>query len=85
VRIHTFARVGHDRQARRGVVPKIARRTWLQVLAVGSILWIALIWATVTTGNINLVPSVIVLGAFLGPVTFVVFVYERARDVPAAL
>jgi RsiW-degrading membrane proteinase PrsW (M82 family) len=39
----------------------------------------------VGTGNINLVPSVICLGAFLGPVVFVAYVYERARDVPLAL
>ncbi len=45
-------------------------------------LWAALTWATIETGNLNLVPSVIVLGAFLGPVAFVAWVYDRAGEVP---
>jgi protease PrsW len=57
-------------------------RPWLLVLVGGTALWAALTWATVKTGNINLVPSVIVVGAFLGPVAFVAYVYDRARDVP---
>jgi protease PrsW len=67
-----------------GVAPAawLVRRTWVQILAGGLVLWGALIWATLQTGNVNLVPSVIVLGAFLGPVTFVAYVYERAREVP---
>jgi RsiW-degrading membrane proteinase PrsW (M82 family) len=60
----------------------LVRRTWVQILVGGLILWGGLTWATIQTGNINLVPSVIVLGAFLGPVTFVAYVYERAREVP---
>jgi RsiW-degrading membrane proteinase PrsW (M82 family) len=58
------------------------RRTWLQLLLAGSVLWLALTWATLTTKNLHLVPSVIVLGAFFGPVAFVAYVYERAREVP---
>jgi RsiW-degrading membrane proteinase PrsW (M82 family) len=58
------------------------RRPGLQVLIVGGVLWLGLTWATLTTKNIHLVPSVIVLGAFLGPVTFVAYMYERAREVP---
>jgi RsiW-degrading membrane proteinase PrsW (M82 family) len=54
----------------------------LQVVLIGSLLWLGLTWATLTTKNFHLVPSVIVLGAFLGPVTFVAYVYERAREVP---
>jgi RsiW-degrading membrane proteinase PrsW (M82 family) len=68
--------------ARDRAVLDVTRHAWLQVLAVGAALWIALTWATVETGNINLVPGVIALGAFLGPLAFVVYVYERARDVP---
>ena len=58
------------------------RRPWLQVLLAGSVLWLALTWATLTTKNFHLVPSVIVVGAFLGPVAFVAYVYERTREVP---
>ena len=57
-------------------------RPWVVVLVGGAALWAALTWATIQTGNINLVPSVIVVGAFLGPVTFVAYVYDRAREVP---
>lgn len=34
----------------------------------------------VTTGNPNFVPSVILLGAFLVPVVFVTYLYERLPD-----
>jgi protease PrsW len=57
-------------------------RPWLLVLIGGAVLWAGLTWATIETGNLNLVPSVIVLGAFLGPVAFVAWVYDRAREVP---
>jgi protease PrsW len=58
------------------------RRPWVLTLLGGLVLWLGLTVAAVETRNINLVPSVIVLGAFLGPVTFVVYVYERVGDVP---
>jgi len=58
------------------------RRPWVLTLIGGLVLWVALRWALVTTDNINLVPSLIVLGASLGPVVFVLYVYERAREVP---
>jgi protease PrsW len=57
------------------------RRPWVQTLLGGLALWAILDWATLESGNINLVPSVVLLGATLGPVTFVVYVYERVRDV----
>jgi RsiW-degrading membrane proteinase PrsW (M82 family) len=58
------------------------RRPWVQTLLGGLALWIILDWATLASKNINLVPSLILLGACLGPVTFVTYVYERVRDVP---
>src|SRR3979411_3076313 len=86
---------GEDKRARRPTWPApvpgrrpgatgvgALRRPWLQVLVVGSVLWVALTWATLSTRNFHLVPSVIVLGAFLGPGVFVAYVYERAREVP---
>jgi protease PrsW len=60
----------------------VLRRAWVRVLVVGTTVWIALTWTTETTANINLVPGVIALGAFLGPLAFVVYVHERAREVP---
>jgi protease PrsW len=57
-------------------------RPWLLTLAGGVVLWLGLRTALLDTGNINLVPSLIVLGASLGPVVFVIYVYERVPEVP---
>ncbi|HEX7297706.1 MAG TPA: PrsW family glutamic-type intramembrane protease [Solirubrobacteraceae bacterium] len=63
----------------------LARHTWVQLLVVGLLLFVALERAASATGNINLVPSLICLGAFLGPVVFVAYVYEKAHGVPLPL
>jgi RsiW-degrading membrane proteinase PrsW (M82 family) len=78
----TTASLGDSRGASRVRVGSTLLRPWLLVLIGGAALWAALTWATIETGNLNLVPSVIVLGAFLGPVTFVAWVYVRAGEVP---
>ncbi|MCU1610471.1 MAG: hypothetical protein JWM45_2387, partial [Pseudonocardiales bacterium] len=55
-----------------------ARRwSWLPVLLVGIGLFIAVQQALVITGNPTLVPSLLVLGALLIPVTFVVYIDSR--------
>jgi RsiW-degrading membrane proteinase PrsW (M82 family) len=62
-----------------------ARRwAWLPVLLVGSGLFIAVRQALVVTGNPNLVPSLLLLGSLLIPVTFVFYVDGRnpAYDLP---
>jgi RsiW-degrading membrane proteinase PrsW (M82 family) len=48
-------------------------------------IWALLDWATLSSENINLVPSLILVGASLGPVVFTAYVYEHAREVPAYL
>jgi protease PrsW len=58
------------------------QRPWLQILLIGTVLFVALTRVTVDTHNVNLVPSVIVLGSFLIPLAFVMYVYERATEVP---
>jgi RsiW-degrading membrane proteinase PrsW (M82 family) len=73
------------RRVRASRVGAALRWPWLQVLLVGSVLWLGLSWATLTTKNFHLVHSVIVVGACLGPVAFIAYVYERAREVPLAL
>jgi RsiW-degrading membrane proteinase PrsW (M82 family) len=78
----TTASLGHSRGEGGVGVGSTLLRPWLLVLIGGAVLWAALTWATIETGNLNLVPSVIVLGAFLGPVAFVAWVYDRAREVP---
>jgi RsiW-degrading membrane proteinase PrsW (M82 family) len=53
------------------------RRPWVQVLGVGLVLWVASTLVTVLTENSNLLPTVILLGSFLVPVTFVIWAWER--------
>jgi protease PrsW len=55
-------------------------RQWIQIALVGLLLWVASVAVTFWTGNVNLVPTVILLGSFLVPVTFVVYAFERHAD-----
>ena len=52
-------------------------RGWLRALLIGLGLFIATTMVLVLTGNPNLYPTVILIGNFLVPVTFVVFLYEH--------
>lgn len=65
--------------AARRVVRRLLRprHTWPRVLRTGLLLWVLTIMATELTANPTLVPSVIILGSFLVPVTCVVAVWER--------
>jgi RsiW-degrading membrane proteinase PrsW (M82 family) len=63
----------------------VIRRPWFQVLATGVAIWALLDWATVASENVNLVPSLILVGASLGPIAFTAFVYERAPEIPTHL
>jgi len=53
---------------------------WIHVLWVGLALWVASVAVTVITQNSTLLPTVILLGSFLVPVTFVVWAYERRSE-----
>src|SRR5437588_5977545 len=53
------------------------RRAWLRIFFGGLLLWVAAVVVTMITGNPNLVPTVILLGSFLVPVTFVVYAFEH--------
>jgi RsiW-degrading membrane proteinase PrsW (M82 family) len=56
---------------------KILRRRWFQIL-VGGIILLCLVEGTlVATQNLIYVPSVLLLGAFLVPVAFLTYLYER--------
>ena len=55
-------------------------RPWLRVFVVGLLLWVASVAVTFLTENTNLVPTVILLGSFLVPVTFVVYAFEEHAD-----
>src|SRR3989440_7692905 len=52
-------------------------RSWLHVFWIGVVLFVAATIVMFLTGNPNLYPTVILIGNFLVPVTFVVFLYEH--------
>ncbi len=56
------------------------RRRWFQLFVSGLVLLYLVERVLVETGNPNFVPSAILLGAFLVPVTFVAYLYERLPD-----
>lgn len=53
------------------------RRAYWKVFLIGLVLYLVAMKLLAASGNPNLVPMVIVLGAFLVPVVFVVFLYEN--------
>ena len=60
------------------------QRIWWRILVVGVVLYWVLVKLLEGSGNPNLFPTVILIGAFLVPVTFVVYLYESGAlyDVP---
>ncbi len=70
------ATASHDRRRR---LP-----SWARMFAVGALLWSATVLTTFATGNVNLVPTIILLGSFLVPVTFVVYAFGRTDGVLTA-
>jgi RsiW-degrading membrane proteinase PrsW (M82 family) len=54
-----------------------AKYTWWRVLLIGLSLYVVSIVLTVLTGNPHLFSTMILLGNFLIPITFVIFLYER--------
>ncbi len=69
------------RQATAAMLKRLhfVRHTWFIVLSVGLAVFLAMETVLVVTDNINLLPTVILLGATLVPVTFVTYVYQRVR------
>ncbi|MGI8333397.1 PrsW family intramembrane metalloprotease [Actinomadura scrupuli] len=55
-------------------------RSWLKIFFAGLVLWLASLLVTLLTANTNLVPTLILLGSFLVPVTFVAWSFEHWRD-----
>jgi Flp pilus assembly protein TadB len=56
--------------------PRRGRR-WLRALLIGLGLFIATTIVMLLTGNLNLYPTVILIGNFLVPVVFVAFLYDH--------
>jgi len=57
--------------------PQRGGSSWLHVLWVGIVLFVISILIFFFTGNINLYPTVILIGNFLVPVVFVAFLYDH--------
>jgi protease PrsW len=72
------------RVLRKGEQMRLLRRNWFQIFVSGLILLFLVERTLVATGDPNYVPSAILLGAFLVPVTFTTYLYERLPnwDVP---
>lgn len=54
-------------------------RPWARIFVSGLVLWVLTVVVTFATGNPNLVPTLVLLGSFLVPVTFVFWAFAR-RD-----
>jgi protease PrsW len=63
-----------------GRVRPVTQRTWLRIFAAGLALWVASVVVTFTTRNANLIPTLILVGSFLVPVSFVAWAFENWRD-----
>ncbi|MHB9031711.1 MAG: PrsW family intramembrane metalloprotease [Anaerolineae bacterium] len=58
--------------------PKVRRRSsWWRVLLIGAAFYIVGVGVLVLTGSPNLFPTVVMIGSFLVPITYVSFFYER--------
>ncbi|RZS91031.1 RsiW-degrading membrane proteinase PrsW (M82 family) [Motilibacter rhizosphaerae] len=62
----------------RDTSPLLHRHAWVVALAAGALLYLIVERALVDTGNVNFVPSLILLGALVVPVAFVTFVHGRS-------
>ncbi|MBV9844681.1 MAG: PrsW family intramembrane metalloprotease [Kutzneria sp.] len=56
------------------------RRVWLRIFGVGLALWLLTVVVTFLTGNPTLVPTLVLLGSFLVPVTFVAWAFTRRHS-----
>jgi RsiW-degrading membrane proteinase PrsW (M82 family) len=61
-----------------------SRRPWLRMFLGGLGLWVATVAVTFATGNVNLVPTIILLGSFLVPAAFVTYAFGHADEVVTA-
>jgi RsiW-degrading membrane proteinase PrsW (M82 family) len=68
----------------RGTRPRRKVPSWVRILLGGLALWVATVVVTFATQNANLVPTIILLGSFLIPVTFVVYAFGRADGIVTA-
>lgn len=71
-----------------GVPGRVDVPRWSSVFWTGFILWIASVAVTDFTGNVNMIPTVVLLGSFLVPVTAIVWYldhYESLQITPRVI
>jgi protease PrsW len=56
------------------------RRIWLHMFLTGLVLWVLTVVVIFLTGNPNLVPTLVLLGSFLVPVSFVAWAFGRRHS-----
>ena len=61
--------------------PHQGGRIWLRIFLGGMALWVATVLVTFATQNSNLIPTIILLGSFLVPVTFVTYAFSHADPI----
>lgn len=54
--------------------------SWWRILLLGLVLWIASVIVTGLTGSLNLIPTVVMLGSFLIPVTAVIWYLDHYQS-----
>jgi RsiW-degrading membrane proteinase PrsW (M82 family) len=54
-------------------------RLWARIFFTGLVLWLATVLAIFVTANPNLIPTLVLLGSFLVPVTFVAWAFEHSE------
>jgi protease PrsW len=62
----------------------VMTQRWVRIFVAGLTLWSAAVLVTFATSNANLVPTIILLGSFLVPVTFVAYAFGHADEVVTA-
>ncbi|MGW8376940.1 PrsW family glutamic-type intramembrane protease [Streptomyces sp. ODS28] len=67
--------LGDTRPAQEPHPPR--HRAWLTVFLTGLALWVLTVVVTFATGNANLLPTLVFLGSFLVPVTFVTWAFDH--------
>jgi protease PrsW len=55
--------------------------TWPAIFIGGLALWVATVLVTFATQNSNLIPTIILLGSFLVPATFVIYAFSHADPI----
>jgi RsiW-degrading membrane proteinase PrsW (M82 family) len=55
-------------------------KLWLRVFLTGFALWLLTVVVTFATGNPNLIPTLVLLGSFLVPVTFVLWAFTKRHS-----